>query len=98
MAIDNELWLLGVEPDFARGDFVARWSCAPYTAEIHVIDARCARVFLGAYGKLCHASEPGRMTIAGARTLAHAIGILFAGHGVVSTRPMMSQRTAVALR
>ncbi|HEY6234629.1 MAG TPA: hypothetical protein VIW69_05970 [Candidatus Elarobacter sp.] len=90
--VHARLWLLGVEPEFVLYDGHAWWSCAPYAAEVQPIDRVRARVFLSAYGNLCHASEPGPMTAAGARTLADAIGILFGGSGAARLRLDRSHR------
>jgi hypothetical protein len=95
--VHDRLWLLGVEPEFVLCDGRARWSCAPYVAEVQPIDRVRARIFLSAYGELCHASEPGSMTSTGARTLADAIGTLFGGSGVTS-RSAELDTAAAALR
>jgi len=82
--IDNRLWLLGIEPRFELCERRARWSCAPYAVDLQAIDRVRARIVLSDAGTMCHASEPGAMTLAGAQALARALGMLFAGRGVVT--------------
>jgi len=105
-AIDNRLWLLGIEPEFVLRDARARWACAPYAVELQAVDRVRARLLLSMSGKLCHASEPGPMTPAGADKLAYAVGIVFGGPGVAARfatldalrRACTSAGTAVARR
>jgi hypothetical protein len=93
-SLDERLWLLGIVPAFTLDDLGARWSCAPYAAELQPFDASRARVVLCAHGRPCYASEPGPMTAAGASTLARAVGMLFGGRAVVNA----SASTTVARR
>jgi hypothetical protein len=92
-AVDASLWLSGVTPPFALEERSARWSCAPYAAELRPAGAARARIVLFAYGRPCYVSQPGAMTLSGARTLAHAVGMLFAGRRSTSLgdvrRPML---------
>ncbi len=83
-AVDERLWRLGVWPAFTLDDRSARWSCAPYAAELQPFDAVRARVVLSAHGRTCYASEPGAMTAAGAGRLARAVGMLFGGRTLTS--------------
>ena len=92
-ALDERLWLLGVVPAYTLDDGGARWSCAPYVAELLPFDSTRARIVLCAHGRPCYASEPGPMTVAGAHTLARAVGMLFGGRAVLA-----SASTAVARR
>jgi hypothetical protein len=78
--VDDCVWLLGVEPQFVLHGRGARWSSAPYVAELLCVDRFCARILLSTDGMLRYASEPGPMTADGARTLADAIGMLFGGN------------------
>jgi hypothetical protein len=95
-AVDERLWLLGVVPAFDAGERGARWSCAPYAADLQPFDAVRARVVLFAHDRPCYASEPGPMTEAGARTLAHAVATLFGGRGVTSAGTAVVRRAHTA--
>jgi hypothetical protein len=104
-AIDNRLRLLGIEPELVLRDGRARWACAPYVVELQAIDGVRARLFLSAYGKLSHASEPGSMTPAGVRKLAYAVGLLFGGTSASTavarrarTAPHVTTETAIVPR
>jgi hypothetical protein len=92
-AIDNRLRPLGTQPDFVLRDGHAGWTCAPYVVELQAIDRVRARMLLSAYGRLCHASEPGPMTPAGVRKLAYAVGLLFGG---TSAGPAVARRARTA--
>jgi hypothetical protein len=95
-AVDEQLWLLGVEPAFALDHRGARWSCAPYVAELQPFDSVRARVVLSAHGRACFASKPGLMTAAGAATLARAVGMLFGGRSVTGAATVTVRRAGTA--
>lgn len=95
-AVDERLWLLGVVPAFDVAERGARWSCAPYAADLQPFDAVRARVVLFAHGRPCYASEPGPMTEAGARTLARAVATLFGGRGITSAGTAVVRRAHTA--
>ena len=83
-AVENRLWLLGVEPEFTLDELGARWTCMPYMLAVEAVDAARARALICVDRKLCHVSAPARMTAGGAETLARAAGILFGGRRVAA--------------
>jgi hypothetical protein len=83
-AVENRLWLLGVESGFTLDDLGARWTCVPYTVAVEAVDAARARALICVDRKLRHVSGPARMTAGGAETLARAVGILFGGRRVAA--------------
>lgn len=91
-AVDDQLWLLGAGPAFRLDERGAHWSCAPYAADLQPFDATRARVVLYTHGRPSYASEPGRMTAAGARTLAHALGLLFGKRAVTRASTAVARR------
>lgn len=104
-AIENRLRLVGVEPEFVLHDGRARWTCTPYVVELQATDRVRARFFLSAYGKLCHASEPGAMTLAGVHKLAYAVALLFGGTSAgtavarrAHTAPHVTSETSIVPR